>query len=506
MASRRDNRTNSGPQKYTLFPVLFLAALIMPILCLRSDSPLYSSIGGAAAMLGINLLVPACRPARPYLSPYNWALALFGLVLVIVPANIMVAGVKPVILPYLPSAHSIEYAYLLSALGYLSFSLAYWLTSRHRTPRGFVQLPWALTKTAALIYVLIGALGMVLAFSATSALDYYTSAPKGIVDPQSNTTLAGAASTFLRPFLAFGAVAIWSHSVDAKLRSRFALIMAGLACACVTTVVFLSYGYNRATVAAPIVCLVAVVNRHVRKLPLWLLFCTGSALLLTLMFIGQYRKTGSSLDELLNDKGAVNNLTTNIDISEQLQLYSSAPQFTAYLLEASQWGEGVSAGQTLVASLMFIVPILGKPFRPDSGVALYNSLIYGNSTTLDQPIPFAGELFINFRLLGIILGYALIGFLIRRLQDEFEDTASSLKTFSLIYLTIWLCYSIHSSAMVVSQMLLYFCLPIYGVSVARWLGFGPRPVSPMSMASPNGRGCTSAPTTQPNPPASSAFC
>jgi hypothetical protein len=190
------------------------------------------------------------------------------------------------------------------------------------------------------------------------------------------------------------------------------------------------------------------------------------------MLMGQYRNTHLSVGELLDGGTATNDLIAKIDLSEQLQLYSSGPQFNAYLLEVTGWGENLFLGKTLVGSLMYAVPVLGKRFRSDSGVALYNNMIYGNSTTIDQAIPFSGELFINFHVAGIILGFALLGYLIRLIQSGFEETVSSFKTFYLLYLAIWLCYAIHSSALAVGQMLLYLCLPIYGALLLAWLRRG----------------------------------
>ena len=463
------------PREYGISTVLFfLAASIMPIICLASESPVYSAIGGAMVLLGIHLVVPACRPGRPYLSPYNWALALFVLELVLVPVNMMVAGVKRGTLPSLPSGSAIEYAYLLTVLGYTSFSASYWLASRQPKRRGRAPAPWTLTSGVAAVYVALGLVGVVLVFSGRSASEYYASGAGRIVDPSATTTLAGAASTFLRPFLAFGVVAIWSRLVDARHTPRFNLLIGAITCACVVALVYSTYGYNRATIAAPLVCLAAVVNRHIRRLPLSFLFCAGPALLVVLLFMGQYRLTSLGVGQVLGDEGATAGLISKINFSEELQVYSNGPQFAAYFLEATRWGEGLPIGEGFAASLVYTVPILGKTFRPYSGVALYNSLIYGNTTTVDQPVPFTSELFINFHIVGIILGYGLLGFLVHRIQSGFEEAASSLKTFCLLYLAIWLCYAIHSSAMVVSQMLMYFCSPIYGIVLLMWLRHGAR--------------------------------
>ena len=224
---------------------------------------------------------------------------------------------------------------------------------------------------------------------------------------------------------------------------------------------FLSYGYNRATVAAPLICLAAIIARYIKKLPLWFIAFAGTSLLALLLFVGQYRTTRVGLTDVVGARDVAGSLNSRIDVASNLQIYSSAPQFTAYLLDATEWGQHLSFGRSLFATLMFTVPILGKPWRSSSGVALYNTLIYGNTSTLDQPVPFVAELFTNFHVLGVMLGYALVGYFIRRLQEAFEQSEGALQTFSIQYLSIWLCYTIHSSGLVVAQMFIYFCPPIY---------------------------------------------
>jgi hypothetical protein len=424
-------------------------------------------------MLGMTLFIPVCRPRLPYLSPYNWALALFFLELVILPANMMTAGIRRGVLPSRPSAPSIEYAYLLTVLAYVSFAAAYAVTARRPRRRlRRVRTWWVMSKSLGVGYIGLGVLGFGLIFSAASLLAYYANPMNRVADSRSAATLASAASTFLRPFLAFGAVGLWCRSVDAKRLARVPLLLSGMFCGFVMSVTFLSYGYNRATVAAPLICLAATIGKYIKTLPLWFIAFAGALLLTLLLFVGQYRDTRVGLTDVVGDRELAASLTSHVDVADSLQINSSAPQFTAYLLDATEWGNHPSFGQSLFATLMFTIPILGKPWRASSGVALYNTLIYGNSRTIDQPVPFVAELFMNFHVLGVICGYALLGYFIRHLQEHFEGSGGALHAFSVQYVTIWLCYTIHSSCLVVTQMLVYFCPPIY---VLIFLGYFRRP-------------------------------
>ena len=440
------------------------------VLSATSDSPLYSAIFGAAVMLGVFVFMPACQPRQPYLSPYNWAFALFFLELVVIPANMMTAGVSRGTLPALPAASSIEYSYLLTVLGYLSFSVAY--SSKARRPMRKaerVRAWWVMSKSLGAAYILLGLLGFGLIFSLSSLIAYYASPVNRVAD-SATTTLAAAASTFLRPFAAFGAVGLWCRLVDAKVLFRWGVLLTGLGCAGITSVVFITYGYNRATIAAPLVCLTAVVVRHVKKLPLWLIVVAGIPLLAVLSFVGQYRTARTlGLSDVLSDREVASSLGSKIDASAQLQIYSSGPQFSAYLLENTEWGRHLFFGRSLFGTLMYTVPILGKRWREDSGLALYNNMIYGNAIALDQPVPFVGELFMNFHVIGVIAGFATVGYFIRHLQERFEKPGGALRTFALQYITIWLCYTIHSSILVVAQMFVYFCPPIYVLMLLSYL-------------------------------------
>ena len=76
------------------------------------------------------------------------------------------------------------------------------------------------------------------------------------------------------------------------------------------------------------------------------------------------------------------------------------------------------------------VPVVGASFRPSSGVTFYNELVYGSANVVDQIIPFQGELFINFHLPGVLLGFFLLGVSIRWLQGRFDRAPTVLQAFA----------------------------------------------------------------------------
>jgi hypothetical protein len=114
---------------------------------------------------------------------------------------------------------------------------------------------------------------------------------------------------------------------------------------------------------------------------------------------------------------------------------------------------------------MFPVPILGKPFRSTSGPNLYNELIYGEPDIRDQNFPFGAELYWNFGIPGIVLGYFLLGFAVRRFDDRVESAPDALASFSWSYCGIWVALLVIHSISVLAQMITYFFWPMFTMFV-----------------------------------------
>jgi hypothetical protein len=109
---------------------------------------------------------------------------------------------------------------------------------------------------------------------------------------------------------------------------------------------------------------------------------------------------------------------------------------------------------------MSAVPVLGKPFRDGTGNAFYNGLLNrGNAE--DQIVPFAGQLFLSFHVVGVVVGFALLGAIICRLQNAFARSRTSLPMYVIQLTTIWLVFLVVGSLSVVSQIAIYFYWPIF---------------------------------------------
>jgi hypothetical protein len=190
----------------------------------------------------------------------------------------------------------------------------------------------------------------------------------------------------------------------------------------------------------------------------------AGVLALSLAFLfGWYRSTDLEITELSASALAD---TWNTDrVVEFVQVYASAPQMTAYLIESL---EGTFYnGKTLLPSLVYPIPVLGKPFREISGPGIFNGLIYGDSDNVDQVIPLAGELFVNFHLAGVVLGSVLLGWALAWMQGRFVAAPTAVESYAWLMMALWTVFP--GSLSVMSQIYLYSFWPIYVYFAARRL-------------------------------------
>jgi len=442
------------------------------------------ALPAAAASVGAFSLsqafLPRARLRSPVLSPMNWIIGVFSLQLVVTPLTILLWGPANGVLRSMPSQSSISLGLLISSAAYLAFCLGAQAFSprgthepgchalfRSGTEDSQEQPAWRAFRVSFYIfYIGLGVLGYALAFSDADLVAYYTRTYVRLANPSLPATIAGAASTFLRPFLPFALVALWFEERDHGFRGLKSRALGGITVA-VSTLVFLSYGYNRSVVVAPLVCMAAASLRHASKKAAVLLAVGVPLAFYILLLFGEYRgQPGASLGELLQSPSARARLAERADSVATIQVYSGGPQFVAFLLDATGWGKDLYWGSTLVSSVLYPVPVLGKPFRPDSGVSIYNRLVYGNSSVIDQMVPAEGEIYMNFGMVGVLLFYCAFGALIARVHARFLAASGSLGRYVPMYFTISLGYLIHGSVAVVSQSFVYFYLPILGYLLA----------------------------------------
>src|SRR5262249_52880494 len=158
---------------------------------------------GIVAFLLVQLLLPACRPVRETpLCPANIAQAFFWVQLVLVALLIGFGGIREGPLPRLPSRAAIDTAVGLRILGYLAFCVAYQVAGGPAATARRDETPSAAMPRLILVFLLLGVLGQCLAYRSLTEFVEFASSPVQQREREAEpTTPAGAASTFLPPFL-----------------------------------------------------------------------------------------------------------------------------------------------------------------------------------------------------------------------------------------------------------------------------------------------------------------
>jgi hypothetical protein len=424
-------------------------------------------VGVTATIFGLLFTTSARFSQAHPLCPKNWTLFLFALQLLAM--SVLITSLGPVrgALPALPSDEAINAAVLLNAVAYISFLAGYSMAGvlsrlRTRQPSEASILPRERLSIAVIgMFVLLGIVGLVFHFQTLANLADYFLGPADFSRILANrasarATLGEAAGTFLSCALGFAFVLLWCRSIE-KLREHGGrhdlLVSASLvAIAGLIAVSYAVYFYNRGAVLVPLLALLAAYSLRKRRIPFTVLAITGLLMIVAAFEFGNVRTV------YFNPQGA------GLDYNQQIQIYGSAPQFTAFMLEEKP-NDRLYPGQTLLSSLLYPIPAFGRNYRATSGVAIYNGLIYGFDGPTDQVVPFQGELFWNFGVPGIIIGFIGLGALIARLQTGFENSRTALHAYMIQYASIWLGFLVIGSLAVVSQIVIYLMWPFLAMGI-----------------------------------------
>jgi hypothetical protein len=461
------------------------AVVVTAFLSVSPENKYPGALVGAFIFFLVQCLLPTCRLVQgKLLCPWNWALFVFFLQLVLLPLSLLLFGPSQGVLPFLPSDQAINLAMLINAAAFAAYCGTYTYFARRREKShqaiALQQESRVGGRGSSLAYIalngVIGLLGFFFAFGALSKVMEYFSDPAGYLSRLVDVSdkLGPAAGQFLRPFLGICIVMLWcrwldrKHSHKAEGFSSVATTLAILA-VCFSNATF---NYNRGSLVVPLVAMLAVIVSGPTRVPRRTAVSAGLIVLVVLLllpFYGVYRSSNFTGAELFNDPSVRDVLADKVELSEMFQVYGGAPQFLGFFLETGNWGANPQWGKVLVSSTLAPLPILGKPFRESSGTTIYNRLIYGTLDAQDQIAPFQGEAFLDFNLAGVIAGFCLLGWIAFKLQTAFAQSQSFFEMFVWQYFSVWTFFLVFGSLSVVSQIFIYFCWPFYLYFVYRYL-------------------------------------
>ena len=447
-----DNRMSYG----SLCVVAMTALALMAFVWSPGASEYPLAALGILAFLFVQAFLPACRIRMSIpVCPVNIAQGYFWIQLVLVTVLVGYFDFSQGTLPYLPSKGAIDLAIIVQVIAYLSFCGAYQYFARESVRRA---LPYASPPGAAYLivpFLVLGLLGFLLAYGGVAGFVEYLSSPmEQRRRAEEVATVYGVAGTFLKHFLGFAAVLAWSWWLGRAARTKSSMI--AMSAGVLVVLLVSNFSYNRGSMLGPIIGLAAAFSVHVWRLPFKALILASVLALSVAYTFGWYRSTDLGIAEV-SVSGAAG--TWNVEeVVEFVQIYASAPQMSAYLIESLE-GK-FYYGETLLASLVYPIPVLGKPYRDRSGTVIFNELIYGDpDTALDQIIPQNGELYMNFYLIGVVLGNVLLGGFLALLQSKFAAARTAVESYAWVMLALWSVFP--GSLSVASQIYVYTFWPIY---------------------------------------------
>jgi hypothetical protein len=450
---------NNPMPRATLWVLAINAIALIGFACAPAAQEYPLGVIGMVAFLFVQAFLPACRiRVTAPLCPANIAQGYYWIQLVLVTLLVGYFGFSQGALPYLPSKGAINLAIVVHVVGYLSFCIGYQCSSRVTGARILrsAEAPGSAPGTAYVIvaFAVLGVLGFLLSHGGVGGfIDYVSSPVEDRLRAEAATTLRAAAGSFLKHFLGFAVVLAWSWWLGRAPRRKVSII--AVTAGVVIVLLVANFNYNRGTMFGPLVGLAAAFSVHVWRIPFKGIVLAGMLALSLAFVFGLYRSTNLDITEL--SASAIADAWNTEGVVDFIQIYASAPQMSAYLIESLE-GE-FFYGKTLLPSLVYPVPVLGKPFREISGPVIFNDLIYGDTNSLDQIIPLDGELFINFHLAGVVVGYVLLGCFLAWLQGKFLAAPNPLESYAWIMMALWTGFP--GSLSVASQIYVYSFWPIY---------------------------------------------
>ena len=461
---------------WTLF-IAGIALLLYAVSPLRDRFP--ATVAGIVCFAAVTACVPgaAIRRAEP-VCPLNWFLLLFFLSLVGNPLLLCFSGPYVNTLPQLPEDLAINVAELIGVIAFLGFAAGCEI-NRRRGSSSSEQAPLEAVKLSprhplrlAAIYALLGVVGAALVFHSPGAVASYFSRASGHVglQQQLGSGVSKVASLVLRAFLQYAIVIPWCVWLDRTNPRGWRLWGSAVVAGALVAVAEATYSYNRGSIVAPLIALLAVLGARRVRLRLPVLLAVALVAFFALAVARTYRNSPYTIGQAISNSSARSSLIAHTNLGREVQIYANAPQYLGYFLDREDYGAHPTYGRTVLSSVMSPVPRLGTPFRKTSGPTLFNEQIYGpGSPQKDQIVPFAGELFLDFTYPGVFVGYLLLGMLAASLQRRFDRAEEALTAFVWQYACIWIGFLVIGSAEVTSQQLIYFFWPAVGLwLLARW--------------------------------------
>ena len=408
-----------------------------------------SALTPPMAFAATHWLIPAVRPVRqPLVSPKSILYVGFAIQLVAAPLLFLFVGPVLWVFPVPQSWNAVAAAALLIALTFPCWGLglvAFERTSAFSEPSiGFDSIPrWMIVLLAAL-----GGAG--LALFALQVIGLHGSpGADGVV-----TVLR----LLLRPFLAAAAIALLSNLLLARGASLDGRLVAVALSGCVVLVAMsaVTVDARRGPLLASMLALLASYGLITARPSLRSLVTMGVAASLAFLAMRVLRSPDQPFNTLFNSSGADEGLLSAFNT--EVQSYAGGLQMVAFLLDHVDALGGYLHGRGQIYTAIAPIPELGASVRDSTPGALYNALFINRQ---DQVLPLAGQLYLDFGVVAVVVGCMLLGMITGLLHRLFMRSRTLIEAYIWVLPSTWLAFSLGSSPIGFYQFLIYFSLPSY---------------------------------------------
>jgi hypothetical protein len=245
---------------------------------------------------------------------------------------------------------------------------------------------------------------------------------------------------YFLPFAVFGFLSL----IEIKNRSKIIKIL--ILIVSIIFVLIFSLNSNRQNMIYPVLALLAGFSGFIKFKPLPSVFVGIVALYFLFVFGNIRAKDQFDLEDSSKDTR---------EIVNDIQIYAGGSQMIAPIYKMNE------KKFTIFNSFISSFPVLGTPFRENSGVKLYNYLFYGYIGPQDQIFLTQAECYTNGGYLLIIVFFLIVGYYYAYLNKLFIYNLDSQFLFrvSLFYLVLLFNATILLSFQVMGQFLFYNAMP-----------------------------------------------
>ncbi len=324
------------------------------------------------------------------------------------------------------------------------------------------RLP-VIPKGSAKFYLAVSGLAAILGFASPSVLEsqmsMWVDSPNTLEDL---TTLIGFLAQHMWDLGRFALLVVLLHAITKPYATdrNNAMVVTILSTVVVFAYVLTNPGMNRGALVSMAFASAILLSRCVPVYRKQVIVAVLISMTVPLLIISGIR----TFESQSRGFGALSIYEQSREMSPGplLQAYVAGPRNIAFSLEMHQvFAQQIFGINTLIADILNPVPILGKAFREISTPSLFNYTLYMGSYSSDQIIPLIGQAYATLGWIGVIC----IPFFCVALAMWFGERARLSKFGDQVYAfsiaSVWFGLAGALNLSILSQQLLYRCLPIF---------------------------------------------